>query len=155
MNREKVTKILKDYRSYKYAVRNGETEPLGFGYRISPYVNSDRTVTVNQWDYEKYSRIVSMIDGAISEVLSDDEQNVIQFKYLERNPLYIHQIAERFHMSERQVKYLHKKALNSLSNALTFVDVPDIINLDEHLDRSTLLAVSGLHRTDRISESRI
>jgi DNA-directed RNA polymerase sigma subunit (sigma70/sigma32) len=155
VNRDKVTELLKNYRSYKYAVKNGESEALNFGFRIIPFVNSDRTITVNQWDFERYSRIVSMIDGAVREVLSDDEQKVIEYKYLERNTLYIHQIADKFHMSERKVTYLHKKALNSLANALAFVEVPDIHNIDEYLDNAPMLAVSGLHRSDRISASRI
>lgn len=130
MNREKVTKLLKDYRSYKYAVKNCESEPLGSGMKVRQHVNSNRLITVNEWDYERYSRMISMIDGAVKEVLSDEEQKVIEHKYLDRNTLTLYQIATRCYMTEDRAKYLHKTALNALSKALMFVDVPDIHNLD-------------------------
>ena len=166
MDRDKVTELLKNYRSYKYAVSNGIAPhepndtlgmPMSFDYGPrAPRTFGERGNTIQSTlDYQRYKRAVEAVNGAVEEVLSDDEQKVIKYKYLERNPLALHQIADRCHMSERQAKYLHKKALKSLTVALSFVDVPDIINLDEHLDRTPMLAVSGLHRSDRISASRI
>lgn len=130
LNRDEVMKTLKNYRSYRYAVKNCRSEPLGFGARITPFLKSDKVLTMNQWDYERYSVIISKIDGAISEVLSDDEHQVIKYKYLERNKMTLYEIGDKCNMSIDRVKYLHRTAINELTRALMFVEAPDIINLD-------------------------
>lgn len=146
MNRDKVTELLKNYRSYKYAVSNGIAPhepndtlgmPMGLEYGPrAPRAFGERGNTLQSVsDYRKYRTAVRAVDGAVDEVLSDDEQKVIKYKYLERNTLTLYQIADRFNMSERQAKYMHKKALKSLTVALSFVEVPEIINLDTHLDK--------------------
>lgn len=141
-SRDKVVELLKNYRSYKYAVSNG----------IAPFVEEDTTgMPINSsygprvptlhrgsWeasteDFRRYSRVVRLVSGAVEEVLNDEEQKIIKMKYMERNTLTLAQIADRMNMSERRVLYLHKKALKSLSQALMFVDAPEIINLDKVL----------------------
>lgn len=141
-DRNRIVELLKNYRSYKYAVSNG----------ISPHVAEDNTgmpfnssygprvpiLRRGSWDgstddFRRYSCIVRMIEGAVNDVLSDDEQKVIRYKYMERNTLRLCEIADRIHVNERRAIYLHKKALKSLGQALMFVDVPEIINLDKIL----------------------
>jgi len=139
MNRDKVTELLKNYRSYKYAVSNGiaphePNESLGirpdYGPRAPKAFGERGNTLQSTLDYRQYKRAVEAVNGAVEDVLSDDEQKVIRYKYLERNTLTLYQIADRFHMSEERAKYLHRKALKSLEKALMFVEVPEIINLD-------------------------
>ncbi len=141
-SRDKVVELLKNYRSYRYAVSNGIAPhvaedntgmPMGGGY--GPRIP---TLTRGTWDestddYRRYSRVVRLVSGAVEDVLNDEEQKVIQYKYMERNTLTLSQIADKMNMSERRVLYLHKKALKSLTNALMFIDAPEIINLDKVL----------------------
>jgi DNA-directed RNA polymerase sigma subunit (sigma70/sigma32) len=146
MNRDKVTELLKNYRSYKYAVSNGIAPhepsdtlgmPMGLDYGPrAPKAFGERGNTIQStMDYRQYKRSVEAVNGAVEDVLSDDEQKVIRYKYLERNTLTLYQIADRFHMTEDRAKYLHRKALKSLEKALMFVDVPEIINMDKHLEK--------------------
>lgn len=138
---ERVTRMLKNYRSYKYAVSNGiapfQDEDVigmprtpGYGSRPPTPLWGRGSIQASLNDYRAYKRVVQAIEGAVADVLDDDEQNVIRHKYMERNTLTLGQVADRYHMSERQVKYLHKKALKKLTVALAFVDEPEIINLD-------------------------
>jgi hypothetical protein len=136
---DKVTELLKNYKSYKYAVRNGiaphdDSIDLGirsggFGSR-SPILSGRGSWDASINDYNQYSRAVNMIEGAVREVLDDNERKVIELKYLERNTITLVQIAYRIGYSETQVKRFHKSALKQLSQALIMVDVPEIINLD-------------------------
>jgi hypothetical protein len=149
MDRDTVTQLLKNYRSYRYAVNNGiapfvEDDLLGmprslsYGSRLPTSLSGRGTTHASQADYHQYKRIVQLIDGAVSDVLSDDEQKVIRLKYMERNPLTLAEIGHTYSMCDRKVTYLHKRSLRSLSLALAFVDVPDIINLDKHIERVTI-----------------
>lgn len=144
MNRDKVTELLKNYRSYKYAVSNGiapfvEDDTLGmpmmldYGSRPPKGLTGRGNTFASTQDYHIYSRAVKMIDGAVNEVLNDTERDVIELKYTTRNPLTLEQIAERKGLCERTVRTLHKRALTKLVLALRFVDVPEIHNLDHVL----------------------
>ncbi|MEO3947644.1 sigma factor-like helix-turn-helix DNA-binding protein [Gorillibacterium sp. CAU 1737] len=136
-DREKVIELLKNYRSYRYAVMNGiepyegETCFVGseYGPRV-PRLYRGTTIQTEQ-DYRAYKRIVQTIDGAVEDVLDDDERDVIRYKYLERNSLNLDKIAERLLIGERTVQRAHKQALKKLTMSLRFVDAPEIINLDE------------------------
>jgi len=140
--REKVIQLLKNYRSYQYAVSNGiapyvEDDPVDvrllvqFGPRTPKLYRGSWKPSID--DYKRYSRAVELIRGAVEDVLSDEEQKVIRLKYLERNTLRISEIADELQMSERRVIYLHAKALDRLAKALVFVEPPAIINLDKVL----------------------
>lgn len=142
IHRDKAMELLKNYRSYRYAVSNGiaphdPNESLdisivsGYGPR-APRAFGERGNTINSTlDYKTYSRAVQMIEGAVRDVLDDDERIVIERKYLDRNRLTLSQIARDRHITERTVIRRHKSALNKLTHALIFVEVPEIINLDE------------------------
>jgi hypothetical protein len=140
-SRDKVTELLKNYRSYKFAISNGiaphdDQAELGisihsgFGSRV-PRLGGRGTWDASFLDFKKYTYVVRMIEGALTEVLDDDMQTVIKYKYLERNTLTLSQIADKMHCHEQTAKHLHKKALKELSKALMFVQVPEIINLDD------------------------
>lgn len=137
---DKVTEMLRNYRSYKYAVSNGispfvEDDTLGmpmafdYGPRI-PRLTRGNTLA-SETDYKAYCRAVRAIDGAVSDVLDDEEQTVIRKKYMDRNTLTLYQIADNVHTTERRVLYVHKKALKKLAMALIFVEIPEIVNLDK------------------------
>lgn len=150
---EKVTRMLKNYRSYRYAVSNGiapfvedDTRgmPMAFDYgpRSPGSLLGRGNIVASQADYRAYKRVVQAIDGAVAEVLDDDMQMVIRYKYLERNTMSLMQIAEKMHCHERRVKYLHKKALNKLEHALVFIEEPEIINLDKTIDNIKGIKIS-------------
>ncbi|MVP00361.1 sigma factor-like helix-turn-helix DNA-binding protein [Paenibacillus lutrae] len=142
MNQNKVTELLKNYRSYRYAISNGISPhqqddisgmPMGGGYGSRPPMGfgGRGTILSSLMDYQQYRRVVSLIDGAVQEVLDDEENSVIELKYLARNTLTLALIAKRKGLSEKTVGTIHKRALNKLTLAFTFVDAPEIINLDE------------------------
>lgn len=134
MNHNMVTELLKNYRSYRYAANNYKRPESG--QRIQMYVNSDRYYSIDEWDHTRYSRIVSMIDGAVAEVLSDDQRTVIMRKYLDRNTLTISEIADAIHKDRTTVSRWHKTALKKLAIALEPLTVEEINNIDHMFDQS-------------------
>lgn len=148
-DKDKVITLLKNYRSYRYAVQNGvapfvEEDALdvrvgsGFGPRPPRGFGGRGSLAPSLYDYQQYKHVVQLIDGAVRDVLDDAQQKVIQYKYLERNTLTLREIGYTFFGSEDRAKYLHRKALHALTLALKFVDVPEIHNLDWHLDKMTV-----------------
>ena len=144
--RDKVQELLKNYRSYKYAVSNGiapfvDEDTLGmpmaldFGSRPPRLMGSRGSLVSSTTDFRKYDRAVRMISGAVEDVLDDDEREVVTLRWMERNTMTLERIAERKRVCERTVRTVHKRALNKLTLALRFVDVPDIHNLDIHLEK--------------------
>ena len=138
--REKLTELLKDYRSYRFAARNAESYdgPDWGSVRIASG-KGDLFVGLNEWDRRRNTRIVSLIDEAVEDVLDDEMQTVIRYKYLERNSLTLQQIADsKLKCHERRAKYLHKKALDKMGKALIFLHIPEkeIENLDFHLQKT-------------------
>jgi predicted DNA-binding protein (UPF0251 family) len=139
-DRNRVVELLKNYRSYRYAVSNGIAPhvaddtagmPMGgsYGPRVPSLLRGSWDVPTD--DYRRYSRAVKMVEGAVSEVLDDNESIIISMKYMERNSLTLEKIAERTGISERTIKSYHKRALTKLTVCLRFVDTPEIINLDD------------------------
>lgn len=137
---EKVTRMLKNYRSYRYAVNNGiapheEGEQvfvsIGFGPRAPGSLLGRGSTIASQLDYQTYKRVVAAIDGAVADVLDDDERGVIEKKYLNRNRMTLFEIADATKLSERTIMRKHKSALKKLALSLKFVEEPEIINIDE------------------------
>lgn len=139
---EKVTRLLKNYRSYRYAVNNGiapyQSEdtlgmPMGgsFGPRSPVSLLGRGSTIASQLDYQAYGRVVRAIDGAVADVLDDDERGVVEKKYLNRNRMTLFEIADAKKISERTIIRKHKSALKKLELSLKFVEEPEIINLDE------------------------
>lgn len=115
VNHDKVTELLKNYRSYKYAAQN--CGPGMETYRL-PLIISERRADCNMWDATRYNRIVTMVAGAVNEVLSDDERTVIMRKYFDRNTLTLNEIADALHKDPSTISRWHKAAIRRLSIAL-------------------------------------
>lgn len=133
MNKDTVTEMLKDYRSYRYAAQNCRTNEGEYTGRMVPLsLNSNRLITAEEWDMNRYSRIVSMIDGAVNEVLSDDQRTVVMRKYLDRNTLTLNEIADVLHKDRSTVSRWHTEAIRRLSIALEPLsrDEREINNID-------------------------
>lgn len=137
-DRNKVVELLKNYRSYRYAVSNGIAPHVaddmtgsggGYGPRVPTLFRGTWDASTD--DYNRYSRAVRMVEGAVSEVLDDHEADIVRMKYMERNSLTLEKIAERTGISERTIKSYHKRALTKLTVCLRFVEAPEIINIDE------------------------
>lgn len=132
MDNNTVTKLLEDYRSYRYAVNNcGVTDDLRL-----PHVINERRRDLDMWDRVRYNRIVNMIDGAVNDVLSDDERTVIMRKYLDRNKMTINEIADILHKDRTTIGRWHKKAIKRLAIALEPLtqDEREINNIDYMFD---------------------
>lgn len=115
MNNEDVSEILTNFRSYRYAAKVGEAEGLLDG---APTLYGDRLRSPNRWDATRYSRIVSTVNGAVDDVLTDEQRSVIMKRYIDRNPLTLGQIADVMHCTRKTVERRHKTALKMLSIAL-------------------------------------
>jgi hypothetical protein len=142
MNQDKIVEMLKNYRSYKFAVSNGIAGydpcdntgmPRGGGYSSrEPRLGGGSTFQ-SELDYRLYKGIVTSIEGAVSEVLDDDQATVIRRKYLDRNKRTLAQIAAERNVDPTTVTRWHKIALKQLSVALALVEPAEIINLDDVL----------------------
>lgn len=140
VDREKLKRILNNYRSYRYAISNGVAPftsdnmigmPRGMGYGSRRPVLSSGSTISSELDYQQYSFIVRAIDGAVNDVLSDNERFIIMGKYLERNKQTLYQLAIIKDIDESTARRWHKEALRKLSIALDFVQEPEIINIDD------------------------
>lgn len=135
MNRDKVTELLRRYKSYKFAVRNYETAGWaaignnvdrdgfsggGFGSRAPKKYGASFQ---DAMDYEMYKTIVDAIEGAL-DTLPSDEQEIIRLKWFEG--ITLRKISERYSYSVETIKLKHRKAINSLSICLNFVVVAEI-----------------------------
>lgn len=137
MNRDKITELLRNYRSYKYAIRMYESPRMicagtasyddmprngSFGSRIPP--RNDGISFEDANDYITYKEAVEAVDGAL-ETLTDDEQSVIKLRWMDS--LTLEQISRRKFCSRDTIKRIHKRAYNQLSICLRFVrEVPQI-----------------------------
>lgn len=145
MTRDQITELLKNYRSYKYAVRNYESNhqpdaaiasyefmPRSPGFESSvPRGNMGLTFQ-DSIDCQRYRRIVQAIDGAVNDVLSDNERVVIKCKWMNPNRINLNDIAQQKGVHPVTVKRWHKEALKALSIALSFVEeVPHIHEIKE------------------------
>ncbi|GAN11062.1 conserved hypothetical protein [Mucor ambiguus] len=140
MNQDKVVEMLKNYRSYKFAISNGIAGydpydntgmPRGGGYGSrEPRLGGGSTLQ-SEMDYRHYTQIVRVIDAAVHELLDDNQRTVIQRKYMDRNRQTLEQIAEYVDKDARTIRRWHKSALKELSIAFALIDVPEILNLDD------------------------
>ncbi|GKU76858.1 hypothetical protein [Paenibacillus sp. L3-i20] len=130
MNHDKVIQLLKDYRCYKYAANNAKGQ-LNSGFTI-PVVISERRLNPDLWDGTRYTRILAILDGAINDVLSDDQRTVIMRKYIERNTLSLNEIADISKRDRTTVGRWHKEAIRKLAIAMQPIslDEMEITNFD-------------------------
>jgi DNA-directed RNA polymerase specialized sigma subunit len=102
---------LRKYRSFEYASMNcGTSDNM-------PLVINERRRNPNGWDRSRYSRIVTIIKGAVDHVLSDDQRTVIMRMYLERNRSTIGEISGVLHRDRTTVGRWHKEAIDMLTTA--------------------------------------
>ncbi|MCM3703817.1 hypothetical protein [Paenibacillus macerans] len=124
MDNNTVTKLLKRYRSYKFAVMN-------LGLEIDDLINKNMMRPIyaervplfisrydKTFDRERYSRIVTMIESAVDFVLDDDQRTIIMRKYMDRNTSTLSEIATLLHKDRTTVGRWHKEAINELAIAL-------------------------------------
>jgi hypothetical protein len=134
MDHDTVVELLKNFRSYRYAAKNCReyVDQL-------PVVYSERRYNLTGWDWTRYNRIVNMIQGAVDEVLSDDQRTVIQRKYLDRNTSTLSEIANAIYRDRKTVERWHKEAIKRLTIALQPLseDEREIQNFDHMFDRVT------------------
>lgn len=145
IDRDKVTELLKNYRSYKYAVRMYE-QSIGvpcattavyddmprsssFGSR-SPRMNDGISVQ-DTLDYLELKQVVEAIDGAVQYVLSDDEQMVIKRKYLDQNTTTLYRISVAKDKDESTIRRWHKEALRKLATSLEMITKPSMYEIPE------------------------
>lgn len=140
MDRDKVTELLKNYQSYKYAVRMFEESvgipapaiaiyddmPRANGFESRMPTSNDGLTFADRLDYMEYKTIVNAIDGAVDNVLSDDERRVIKRKWLDRNRTTLYALSIELDKDESTIRRWHKEALRKLSIALAPLDVPMI-----------------------------
>lgn len=134
MDNNTVSKLLKDFRSYKFAVMNLEkeagecTDTLRKVYSKPMYLSRYNT----NYDYSRYERIVSMVEAAVNYVLNDDQRTIIMRKYMDRNTMRLSEIATALHKDRTTVGRWHKEAINKLSKALLPIDEDymEITNVD-------------------------
>lgn len=138
MDQRNVTKLLKNYPQYKYAVRNyDETAesrhylqatrysdmPRG-GDGYGPKVPGGYGVSFkDNMDYHAYTRAVKMVEGAL-DTLTDEERSVIKLKWMD--DLTLGQIANRKNYSKDTIKRTHRRAMEKLNICFRFADIPEI-----------------------------
>lgn len=155
MNQDKVSEMLTNYRSYRYAAANGIAPynaddmvgmPMGGGYGSRPPrgMLGSGSLLPSIMDYQSCSRAVKLIEGAVDDVLNDDERDVIRLKYLERNKMTLGRIADYKHMHKNTITSIHKSALKNLRTALLFAEMPTLLNLDDviRMDKCDILVTT-------------
>jgi hypothetical protein len=152
LDKNKVTELLGNYRSYLQAVYNYEhykplpsasianynPMPSGSGAtelffdRTGKAADMGFTSMLDHYDHQMYVAIVSIIAFTVEQVLTDDEQYVIKKKWLDRNPMELYKIAIVKECNESTVGRWHKKALSKLAVAFSPITVvPHIENFDK------------------------
>lgn len=143
MDNNTVIRILTDFRSYKFAVMNlrakeGRELPAS----QLPIYTERRPLHISKYDtaydHARYSRIVDMVESAISYVLSDDQRTIITRKYIDRNTMTLSEIAEAIGQDRKTVGTKHKAAINQLAKALLPIseEYMEITNFDHMFDKN-------------------
>lgn len=140
MDNNTTTELLKNFRSYKFAVMNLQDE----GCELSTSgltIYSDRKPRFisrydKSYDYARYTRIVEMVESAINYVLNDDQRSIIMRKYIDRNTMGLSEIATALHKDRTTVGRWHKEAINKLAKSLFPIedDYMEITNVDHMFD---------------------
>ncbi len=141
MDNNTVTRLLTDFRSYKFAVMNlGPDEREISESMIRPVYAERVPLQISRYDKkydrERYQRIVTMIESAVEYVLNDDQRTIIMRKYMDRNTMNLSEIADALHKDRKTVSSHHKIAINKLAKALLPIgdDYMEITNFDHMFD---------------------
>ncbi|MDG0791931.1 hypothetical protein OMP38_14520 [Cohnella ginsengisoli] len=114
MTNDQLIQLLTDYKSYKFALKNVGKQDLG----IPLYQAERMRMLPNEWDGTRYARIVEMIDGAINELLTDDQRMVIMRKYIDRENASLTKIGKEKNIHCSSISRWHTEALRRLRVAL-------------------------------------
>lgn len=147
VDRDKVTKLLKNYRYYRMAVKGYERNttdelitnkyfsaarcrttlysdmPMGMGGGSSAPRLTGGWSLDDESEYREYKYIVERIDDALN-LLSDEEKSVLVLKWMDG--MTLDQIATRKGFSEAWAKKVHRKSINDLALCFRFDFVPDV-----------------------------
>ncbi len=140
-SREQIIQALDNFRSYRFAVSNGIAAHKdyddtgmpragGYGSR-APMLERGGNISGSLDDWVKYNHFIKVVEWAVRDVLNDDEQIVINRKYLDRNRATLYQISIDRNKDESTIRRWHRNALRQLCQSLQFVEIPEIINLDK------------------------
>lgn len=141
--RDKVEKLLKNYRAYKFAKNNYERHksfpqagvanyegmpsakgaPELFFSQVGKMADMGNKSSADIKDYLSYKRAIETIEGAL-ETLNDDERNIIKMKWMDN--LTLNQIAEFKHLTLITVRRIHRRAINQLQICFRFIEPPQI-----------------------------
>lgn len=139
----KVEELLKNYLSYRHAVNvyerhkpmpsagianysgmpSGSGAPERFFSIVGKPADMGYTTDEDYQDYVEYKTAVVEIEGAL-ETLTEEQLSVIKLKWMQ--DVSLKQIAVRKHCHEVTIKKMHRIAINRLTKALRFTDVPGI-----------------------------
>jgi len=133
MNNDEVSELLSNMRSYRYAAKVGQEQGYLDG---APTLFNERRMSPNRWDATRYNRIVNTVDGAVDEVLTDEQRTVIMRRYLDRNPMTLNQIASILNCDPSTITRRHKEALKKLGIALQPLENETEITPFEHMFQS-------------------
>lgn len=143
MDNNTVTRLLTDYRSYKFALMNLKANDKSTKINesmIRPVYAERIPKRISRYDVlfdeDRYERIITMIESAVEYVLNDDQQFIIKQKYMNRNTMTLCEIADTLHKDRGTVSSHHKKAINKLAKALLPIseDYMEITNFDHMFD---------------------
>lgn len=147
MTKDKVTELLKNYRSYVAAIRNYHRQtsdemnydpymsaapcrvavysdtPIGRGSGSRPPTLTGGWSLADHLHYQSIVDAVQYITEAL-DALTADERSVIELKYMDG--LTLETIAQRKAYSRRTIRRIHSRALTKLEIALGFVRLPEM-----------------------------
>jgi len=147
-SQEDINGLLQNYRSYKFAVIQYETHkpmPSAGTANYSPMpgprgasllffdqqgkmADMGHTSLEDLVSYQKDKDAVEAVEGALC-TLTEDERSVIILKWMDG--ITLKQIEMRKPMCKNTIKKHHRRGLAKLYNALRFVEIPEIHNLDK------------------------
>ena len=145
--KDEVTEAIRNYLSYRLAVRQYEKHkpmasagiaqydpmPSGHGAPLLFFENQGRMADMghtsfnDEQDYQKYERIVEALEGAF-ETLTEDELSVVKLKWI--HDVTLKQIAVRKGHSIDTIKKAHGRGLSKMLIGLRFETAPIIIRFD-------------------------
>lgn len=147
-SQEDINGLLQNYRSYKFAVTQYERHkpmasagtanydpmpgPRGasllFFDQQGKMADMGHTSLADLISYEKDKDAAEAVEGALY-TLTEDERSVVILKWMDG--LTLKQIEMRKPMCKNTIKKHHRRGLAKLYNALRFVEIPPINNLDK------------------------
>lgn len=141
MDNNTVTRLLKDFRSYKFALMNlGGSSKEAIECMVHPVYAERIPKRISRYDTaydrERYDRIITTVESAVNYVLNDDQRTIIMRKYMDRNTMGLSEIALALHKDRTTVGRWHKEAINKLAKALMPIseDYMEITNIDHMFD---------------------